>query len=231
MLQEMNVIRDQIRTLIQHAFKTDDFIDVFGDLQDTPDNSKMFHYGMFRTPKHPLGIIKTCEEYGLTCTVYQLLSTLEKPIVSRHGTKGGRFIVGMYACSQGLEKVLGMTIINDSGISSNHALIISKIDLGIDNFEISKEKEERFNFKSIMNIPVKIKNNDDHPSLNDSVYKGLDFRLHQQLYNKIQRTVNDTEQSFIDRVGEIQLQLRKLEDEIIERTKTFINVDEQIAGN
>jgi hypothetical protein len=45
----------------------------------------------------------------------------------------------MYTCSQGIEKVTGISTINDTGINSDHALVISKIDLGIKRFEISKE--------------------------------------------------------------------------------------------
>jgi hypothetical protein len=56
----------------------------------------------------------------------------------------------MYTCIQGLEKITGISIINDSGISSDHALIIiSKINLGIEQFQISKEKEEHINYKKI----------------------------------------------------------------------------------
>ena len=89
---------------------------------------------------------------GLICSVYQFSDTLEKPIVSRHGTKGGRFIDGTYTCLEGLAKVNGITIIRDSGISSDHDLVISKIDLGIKQFQISKDREERINFRQIMYI-------------------------------------------------------------------------------
>ncbi len=46
-------------------------------------------------------------------------------------------------------------------------MFISKCDLGLEKFEISKEKEEQFDFHHIMNIPVAIKTGDDHPSLNE----------------------------------------------------------------
>jgi hypothetical protein len=98
---------------------------VFGELQDTPNNSKVFHYGPGQIPKHPLGIVKTCESLGLECTIYQHWESLEKPIISCHGSKGGRFIDGMYVRKQELPFIEGITIIHDTGIHSDHSLIIS----------------------------------------------------------------------------------------------------------
>jgi hypothetical protein len=66
-------------------------------------------------------------------------------------------------------------------------LVISKIDLGIEYLETSKESEEKIDSRSIMNIPVRIKNGNDHPTLCDTVYKGADFRMHEQLYSKIKK--------------------------------------------
>lgn len=80
--------------------------------------------------------------------------------ISRHGVKGGRFIDRMYTCNLGLEKISGISIVNKTGIHSDHELIISKIDQGTDKFEISKEREERIDFQRIMKIPVYIKPND-----------------------------------------------------------------------
>ena len=108
-----------------------------------PDNSKRFHVGPCRIPKHPLDIVQTCEH-----------AQLKIPIISRHGSKGGQFIDGMYACSKGLEKITGIFIVEDAGIHSDHDLIISKIDMGIIPYEINKAKEERIDFKRIMGIPV-----------------------------------------------------------------------------
>jgi len=105
-----------------------------------------------------------------------------KTIISRHGVKGGRLIDGIFTSIQWLEKVTGIIIIPHTGINSDHSLVISKFDLGIKDCEASKEKEERFDFKRIMNITVRIGKGDSHPSLNDNVYKG-DFLLHAQLYN------------------------------------------------
>jgi hypothetical protein len=167
-LQTMIDIREQIKLIIKDVKKAGDNIFIFGDLQDTPDNSKNFHYGKCRIPKH-VGIAKTCEESGLTCSIYQHLENMELPIIPRYGSKGGRFIDGMYTYLQGLEKITGISIINDSGISTDHALIISKINLGIEQFQISKEKEERINYRKIMNIPVHIKHGDNHPTISDNV--------------------------------------------------------------
>ena len=100
----MTIVQNRLHDLLSDATKSKDVIFVFGDLQDTPDNSKLFHYGSCRLPKHPLGISVKCESSGLVCSVYNHLDSLEKPIISRHGSKGGRFIDGMYVCQQGQKK-------------------------------------------------------------------------------------------------------------------------------
>jgi hypothetical protein len=111
-LQTMLRVQQQLQSLLSTAIENSDFLYVFGDLQDTPDNSALFHYGSCRISKHPLGIVKTCEDLGLICSVYDHINTMEQPITSRHGSKGGRFIDGMYSLQAGLEKILG--------ISTNH---------------------------------------------------------------------------------------------------------------
>jgi hypothetical protein len=62
----------------------------------------------------------------------------------------------MYTCDQGLGKILGISLINDTGINSDHVLMLNKIDLGIEKFKVTKEREERIDFRRIMNIPVHI---------------------------------------------------------------------------
>jgi len=141
-LQKMIAVKNQLKSIIREAKRNNDIIFVFGDLQDVPDNSSNFRYGQCKIPKHPLGIVKTCEDLQLACSIYKFLHTLDTPIISRHGSKGGRFIDGMFVCNQGLNKITGVNIVLDSGINSDHDLIISKIDLGMEDFVISKEKEE-----------------------------------------------------------------------------------------
>jgi len=102
---------------------------------------------------------------------------MEKPVESRHGAKGGRFIDGMYTTNQELAYVKGITIIQDTGIFSDHDLVISKIDLGIEKFTMSNEKEERFDYKQILNIPVSYKQGHDHPTLSKMCSKGLTFNI------------------------------------------------------
>jgi hypothetical protein len=152
----MRIIHKQIKKSIGNAKNTGDIVFIFGDLQDTPDNTSKFHYGKCRIPKHPLGSIKAREEANLSCSIYQHLESLNKPLISRHGIKGGRFIDGMYTCDQGLGKILGISLINDTGINSDHVLMLNKIDLGIEKFKVTKEREERIDFRRIMNIPVHI---------------------------------------------------------------------------
>eukprot|EP00590_Aulacoseira_subarctica_P005294 CAMPEP_0172416722 /NCGR_PEP_ID=MMETSP1064-20121228/3216_1 /TAXON_ID=202472 /ORGANISM="Aulacoseira subarctica , Strain CCAP 1002/5" /LENGTH=1681 /DNA_ID=CAMNT_0013154579 /DNA_START=343 /DNA_END=5384 /DNA_ORIENTATION=- len=155
---------------------------------------------------------------------------MEQPITSRHGSKGGRFIDGMYSLQAGLEKILGISIIQDSGILSDHDLVISSLDLGIEHYLPNKEKEERIDFKSIMNIPVTVKANADHPTLNDRVYKGMDFTRHAKLYSCLQDTCYDPEHQFDNSIGKILTEFRAFESTIIERTKATITTMEQNDG-
>ena len=229
-LQTMTQVQNSLNTIISKAVDTSDFLYVFGDLQDTPDNSKLFHYGSCRIAKHPLGIVKTCEAHGLICSIFTHINTLEHPIVSRHGTKGGRFIDGMYTTHPSLANILGISIISDSGIVSDHDLIISKIDLGIEQYKINTEKEERIDFKTIMKIPVIIKQQDTHPVLNDQVFKGIDFEIQSELYTKLQETIHDPNLRFLDSISDIGKEFLAFQSEIILQTKSTITPDEQING-
>lgn len=175
-------------------------------------------------------LVQTCETNDLYCSVYKFLDDLEKPVISRHGSKGGRFIDGMYTCTQGLEKLTGMSVVKDSGIYSDHDLIIHKIDLGIEPFQASKATEEIIDFKKIMNILMHIKRGDDHPSLNDTVFKGADFQMQAQLYDKLQTTVQDPANLFLSRVSNIGNQLIQLDADIIAHTKSSITPADQKAG-
>jgi hypothetical protein len=229
-LQEMNSIKQCIIYLVKEASKAGDIVFVFGDLQDTPDNSKKFHYGRTRLPKHPLGIVSACEELGLTCSIYQHIDNLEKPVISRQGLKGGRFIDGMYTCTQGLEKILGIHIIKDTGVFSDHLLVVSKIDLGIEKFDVCNEREERIDFRRLMNIPMHIKKGDIHHTLNTNIYKGEDFRMHAKLYDNIQETVHDGSKHFLERITNISTTLKNLEKDVILRTISNINREDQASG-
>ncbi len=124
LLQKMRTLQKQLTSITSKAIIADEIIFVFGDLQDTPDNSRLFHYGSNNIIKHPLGIVQACEKLGLVCTIYDHLDSLPKPIISRHGSKGGRFIDGMYTLKQALPYILGITIVMDTGIYSDHDLII-----------------------------------------------------------------------------------------------------------
>jgi hypothetical protein len=56
-LQSMLQIQTQLQAIISTAIHQTDLLHVFGDLQDAPDNSKLFHYGSCHLAKHPLGIV------------------------------------------------------------------------------------------------------------------------------------------------------------------------------
>jgi hypothetical protein len=60
-LQKMRQLKQILTTILNRAINADELIFIFGDLQDTPDNSKMFSYGTSNIIKHPLGIVRTCE--------------------------------------------------------------------------------------------------------------------------------------------------------------------------
>jgi hypothetical protein len=158
------------------------------------------------------------------------MESLDKPIISRHGTKGGRFIDGMYTCHQGLQRVMSIAIVNDTGINSDHMLVVSNIDLGIQKFELSADREEKIDFKTIMNIPMHIKRGETHPSLNTNVYKGADFRVHAQLYDAIQKICKDPNKKYMNKIIELQTGLQKLELEVIARTKANVNEENQKNG-
>ena len=229
-LEKMDKVQTKIKGIIKEAKRNKDLLYVFGDLQDTPDSSKTFHLGSCRIPKHPLGIVNACEAANLQCSIYRHMNALEKPIISRTGSKGGRFIDGMYACKQGLQKITGISIVHDSGINSDHRLVINKIDLGMEEFQISKDKEERIDFRSIMNIPVHLKPGYDHPCLNDTCFKGTDFRMQADLYKELQNIANDPSKGYLATMTNIKSQLERLETAIISTTKETISPEEQIAG-
>jgi hypothetical protein len=194
----MRHIQKQIKKLSMNIIRNEELIYIFGDLQDTPDDSKNFYYGKNKIAKHPLGIVKTCEDIGLQCTIYKQWNEIERPIISRHGSKGGRFIDGMYTCRNGLLHVQGITIIHDTGILRDHDMVITKCDLGIEKFQINKAKEERCDYRSIMNIPVAIKKGQIHPLLNTNVFKGVEYKKNKELYHEIQETINSPKYLILD---------------------------------
>jgi hypothetical protein len=229
-LQEMRTLSNHLRSLIINAQRTNKMIYIFGDLQDTPDITRTFAYGNTRLPKHPLGIVKTCEDLGLECTIYQHLASMKLPVISRHGSKGGRFIDGMYTLPQYLTHITGIVIISDTGVYSDHNLVISKCDLGLTKFSISKKKEERIDYRRVMAIPVKIYKDQNHPTLRDDVYKGLEFQDHANLYHQLQKITNGPQLNFLQRVTNVKEQLQTLEQSVIKRTQESITRADQDTG-
>jgi hypothetical protein len=63
------------------------------------------------------------------------MMTMTKPIISRHGSKGGRFIDGMYTYKDSLPYIKGIIIVEETGIYSDHNMVhnmvVSKFDLGL----------------------------------------------------------------------------------------------------
>ncbi len=155
---------------------------------------------------------------------------MPKPITSRHGTKGGRFIDGMYTNKQGLQYVMGITFISDTGIFSDHDLVITKCDLGLQLFKLNNAKEERIDFRSILNIPITWKENATHPSIADSVFKGIQFQQHAALYNRLQQVCKKPEYRITTKIEQILQWLEDYEKILIHRTQTTIDIQEQCRG-
>jgi hypothetical protein len=80
-----------------------------------------------------------------------------------------------------------------------------------------------------MNIPVRVRQGQNHPSLNDTVFKGMEFQKH-ALYHTVQRTIKDPKHNFLNRVQDIKHQLEDFEREIISRTKNSISPEDQANG-
>jgi hypothetical protein len=226
----MTALQNQLKKILAKTKSNKETIYVFGDLQDTPVNSKSFHYGSCQINKHPLGITRACEDFGLTCTIYPHMHNMEKPIISRHGTKGGRFIDSMYANHQGINCVNGISIIQDTGIPSDHDMVISKIDIGISKFEVCKDKEQRIDFQQNMNIPIRITAGQNHPMINELVFKGMDFMHHEKLYRQLQEITRNKEFLYEERITNIRDTLIRLEKITILRTKETISMEDQISG-
>jgi hypothetical protein len=229
-LQGMRELSTQIKNLITEAKRNNMRLFIFGDLQDTPDNTSDFRYGLTRIPKHPLGIVKTCEDQHLTYTMYQHMAAFNLPITSRHGPKGGRFIDGMYTFPENIPNITGIVIVQDTGIFSDHDLFISKCDLGLKKFTISSEKEERIDYRQIMTIPVQLKKDNDHPSLSEKTYKGEDFQHQAALFRKLQKSVKNPDLRILDRITEVNNMLESMEKDIIDRTKRNITPKQQAEG-
>jgi len=49
----MAEVQKTVKDAIKKAYRAKNFIFVFGDMQDAPDNSNIFQYGECRIPKHP----------------------------------------------------------------------------------------------------------------------------------------------------------------------------------
>jgi hypothetical protein len=69
-MSKMEYIQWQLRHCIIKAIPNNELVYVYGDLQDTPDSSKLFHYGSCQIPKQLLGIAQLCDSMGFKCTIY-----------------------------------------------------------------------------------------------------------------------------------------------------------------
>ncbi len=79
-------------------------------------------------------------------------------------------------------------------------MVISECDLGVKTFEASKANEELDDFCQIMNIPIQIKKDQDHPSLNENVYKKSEFQEHAELNHMIHHIVHDPQLHFMEHI-------------------------------
>jgi hypothetical protein len=83
----------------------------------------------------------------------------------------------------------------------DHDMVISKLDLGMDVFKVTEEKEERIDFRRIMNIPVTMKPGHHHPVLNESVFKGAEYQLQRTLFYQLQETVKNPDFHLMERIN------------------------------
>jgi len=83
----------------------------------------------------------------------------------------------------------------------DHDMVISKLDLGMDVFKVTEEKEERIDFRRIMNIPVTMKPGHHHPVLNESVLKGAEYQLQRTLFYQLQETVKNPDFHLMERIN------------------------------
>lgn len=81
-----------------------------------------------------------------------------------------------------------------------------------------------------MNIPVILKPGTTHPSLNELVFKGAEFTMQSELFNRIQRIIQDPTLNILDTLGDLEHQFQLFENDIIERTKSNITPEEQMSG-
>jgi len=81
-----------------------------------------------------------------------------------------------------------------------------------------------------MNIPVTFHHGHDHPFLNNKVFKGIELRIHAELYQRIQDTVHDPQLKVLSKITEVKTDLESFEQHIICRTKENITVAEQSSG-
>jgi hypothetical protein len=110
-------------------------------------------------------------------------------------------------------------------------LVVSNIDLGIQKIELSTDREERIDFRRIMNIPMHIKCGETHPSSNTNIYKGADFRVHAQLYDAIQKACKDPNKNYMNKIIELQTGLQELELNVIAKTKANKSEENQKMAN
>ena len=68
---------------------------------------------------------------------------------------------------------------------------------------------------SIMNIPIILKPDADHPTLND-------YKLQAELYDRIQQAVQDPEFKIMETITDLERQFQAIQTDVIERTKASI---------
>jgi hypothetical protein len=66
--------------------------------------------------------------------------------------------------------------------------------------------------------------------LNSNVFKGADFKIQSSLYKNIQDIVKNPDTNYVSRITTIEKSLKKLEEDIITRTKASITMEEQLQG-
>jgi len=107
-------------------------ISILAIQEHTAWNRNLLQHELTSTERH-------CNKWGYFATISKLqIIIIDKQLLASHSETLAFHEGHIIQC----RFQIGISIINDTGISLDHALVISKIDLGTDKFEISKEHEK-----------------------------------------------------------------------------------------
>ncbi len=89
---------------------------------------------------------------------------------------------------------------------------------------IAEEYQEKIDCRSVINIPMNIKKGEVHPTLNRSLFKGINFEHHTKLYSKLQETFYETKLGYPTRLLDVKSKFKNLRQNIQSRTQQEITI-------